>query len=85
MLVSDFKAVMGSDYRWQGAKDGVALASLLKTAGIDEVRTRWKRGLAADANAWASCRTVAQLASKWNDLANAKPPPPTKPYLRDLG
>lgn len=73
LLVLDFKAIIGADYFWQGAKDGVALARLLKAATLDEVRRRWILGLRAPESAWASCRTVAQLASKWNDLAAAKP------------
>lgn len=74
-LVSDFREVTGSGYLWQGAKDGVALAELRKTFTLEEVRARWRRGLAAPADEWASCRTVAQLRTKWNDLADAKPQP----------
>jgi len=69
--VSDFRAATGADYLWQGAKDGAALAVLLKAATLDEVRARWRRGLAAPESAWASCRTVAQLRAKWNDLAGS--------------
>lgn len=72
LLVEDFKAVIGSTYAWQGAKDGTAFADLRKHATLEEVRSRWRRGLAAPAEAWASCRTVAQLKSKWNDLAQAR-------------
>lgn len=68
LLVQDFKAVTGSDYLWQGAKDGTALAALLRVASLEEVRNRWRRGLSAPTASWASCRTVAQLRSKWNDL-----------------
>ena len=74
-LVADFRDVTGSEYLWQGAKDGTALAELRKSFGLDEVRARWRRGLAAPADEWASCRTVAQLRAKWNDLADAKPAP----------
>lgn len=73
LLRQDFLEVMGVDYAWQGAKDGVALAELKKTATIEEIRDRWKTGLKADPKTWSSCRTVAQLRSKWNDLADAKP------------
>ena len=72
LLIEDFKAVIGSTYAWQGAKDGTAFADLRKHATLEEVRSRWRRGLAAPAEAWASCRTVAQLKSKWNDLAQAR-------------
>lgn len=65
--MADFQAVIGAPYHWHGAKDGVALATLLKANTLEEVRERWRKGLRA--TGWASCRTVAQLASKWNDLA----------------
>lgn len=70
LLEQDFEAVTGSQYGWNGAKDGAALAWCLKQAPLEEVRARWRRGLAADG--WLLVRTVAQLRSKWNDLA---PPP----------
>ena len=73
--MADFKAVTGTEYLWQGAKDGVALADLRRAFSLEEVRARWRRGLQAPADDWASCRTVAQLRSKWNDLADAKPAP----------
>ena len=85
LLVYDFKLVTGSDYRWNGAKDGVALADLLKTSTLDEVRARWRRGLEAPANAWASCRTVAQLRQKWNDLLPATVAGPPKSTRDDTG
>lgn len=70
-LVEDFETVIGSKYQWQGAKDGAALAGLRKHSSIDEIRSRWRAGLRADG--WLSVRTVAQLASKWNDLATLAP------------
>ena len=70
LLCADFESLTGSPYGWNGAKDGVALAWCLKQAPLEEVRARWRRGLAADG--WLLVRTVAQLRSKWNDLA---PPP----------
>ncbi len=73
-LCADFAEVVGSKYAWQGAKDGTALAHLLTLASIDEVSKRWRSGLKAPATDWASCRTVAQLRSKWNDLAALKEP-----------
>lgn len=71
-LLEDFLAVTGTRYLWQGAKDGNAFAELRRAASLDEVRARWRRGLQAPADDWLSCRTVAQLKAKWNDLA-AKP------------
>ena len=85
LLVYDFKVVTGSDYVWNGAKDGAALAALLKAVSLDEVRTRWRRGLEAPASAWASCRTVAQLRQKWNDLVPATVAGPPKSTRDDTG
>lgn len=66
-LVEDFKAATGAEYRWQAAKDGTAFAALRKEFSLEEIRTRWRRGLKA--TGWRNVATVAQLASKWNDLA----------------
>lgn len=85
ILVDDFKAVTGAAYMWQGAKDGAALSRLKGIASLDEIRSRWRAGLKAPADAWASCRTVAQLAAKWNDLAPLATQPDTSiPKLRHL-
>jgi len=67
LLCADFLAVTGSPYGWNGAKDGAALAWLVKQAPLEEVRARWRRGLAA--SGWLLVRNVAQLRAKWNDLA----------------
>lgn len=72
-LCADFEAVTGQKYLWQGAKDGTALAALLKAFPLEEVRARWRRGLEAPSTAWASCRNVATLRAKWNDLGDARP------------
>ena len=74
LLQADYLEATGAAYLWQGAKDGAALATLLKAAPLDEVRRRWRKGLMAPADEWASCRTVAQLRSKWNDLAGEAQP-----------
>lgn len=83
VLCADFEATTGTAYLWQGAKDGVALARLLKVATLDEVRARWRKGLEAPPDAWISCRTVAQLHTKWNDLAANKTTTPPQ-ALRHL-
>lgn len=70
LLCEDFVALVGAPYVWQGSKDGVALAALLKENSIDEVRKRWRAGLQGEG--WLLVRTVAQLRQKWNDLATAK-------------
>lgn len=75
-LVAGFASAGMGKYLWQGAKDGKALSELLKVATLEDVLTRWRRGLGAPAEAWASCRTVAQLKQKWNDLAPPAGPPP---------
>ena len=79
-LLKIFREVTGSEYLWQGAKDGVALARLVKAAPLAEVLARWRRGLEAPETEWASCRNVAQLASKWNDLV---PQPPKRVSIED--
>ena len=67
-LCADFESIVGTPYAWQGAKDGAALARLRKQFSLEEVRARWRLGLRA--KGWLSVRTVAQLAGKWNDLAD---------------
>ncbi len=66
-LVVDFLEITNQAYRWQGAKDGVAFAELRRSATLEEIRVRWKRGLMA--TGWRHTATVAQLLLKWNDLA----------------
>lgn len=74
-LCDDFEKLVGEKYSWQGAKDGTAFAKLRKEFSLDEILDRWRKGLRA--SGWQQVRTVAQLASKWNDLAgeasSAKP------------
>lgn len=80
-MCDDFRAVLGTSYKWQGAKDGRAFADLRRTFPLAEIRARWVRGLKAPADAWASCRTVAQLAMKWNDLAVSQKQPDNAPEV----
>lgn len=74
-LCADFLAIVGSKYGWNGAKDGENFAWLLKQAPLEQIRDRWRRGLAHD-DKFKQVRTVAQLRSKWNDLA---PPASERP------
>ena len=67
-LCQDFTDIIGTPYRWQAAKDGVAFAGLRKSESLEEIRRRWRGGLKSN-DKWLGVRTVAQLASKWNDLA----------------
>lgn len=73
-LCADFLSVIGSKYAWQGAKDTTAFQSLKAKGSADEISRRWLIGLKRPASEWASCRTVAQLNSKWNDLASVAAP-----------
>ena len=66
-LASVFEIERGAKYHHGGAKDAVALKALLPVADDDEILSRWRKGLRA--TGWASCSTIAQLGSKWNDLA----------------
>ncbi len=75
LLCEDFAAAKGCPYAWQGEKDGTAFARLRKHASLEEIRTRWRRGLKHPDN-FHRISTVAQLGSKWNDLAT--PPPLSK-------
>jgi hypothetical protein len=70
LLCLRFLAITGKKYAWNGAKDGAALSWLLKAADLDEVLTRWERGLKA--TGWRNVATVAQLRMKFNDLATAE-------------
>lgn len=66
-LCEIFQVERRTPYVWQGAKDGVALDWLLKAVPPEEIRARWSRGLKA--TGWQQVATIAQLRSKWNDLA----------------
>lgn len=71
LLCEDFREIIGKAYVWADAKDGAAFAKLKRTETIEEIRARWKAGLKSE-DKWRSVRTVAQLASKWNDLAPSR-------------
>jgi len=63
----------GAKYKWQGAKDTEALKRIMGVVSEDaEILARWRAGLAI-AKGWLSIATVAQLDSKWNDLADVVP------------
>jgi hypothetical protein len=65
-LGAAFLEARGSPYDFQ-AKDGVALKHLLQLAEPEEIRSRWRYALGA--KGWLACATVAQLRSRWNELA----------------
>lgn len=68
LLVSVFREKTGTDYAWQGKKDGAALKALLAASRGDlaEIERRWRRALADD---WKGAHDVAGFASQWNKLA----------------
>lgn len=68
-LCADFLEIVGSKYAFNGAKDGAAVKWLLQQAPLDEVRRRWRIGLRMPSDKWGSVRSIAQLRSRWNDLA----------------
>lgn len=65
-LTGIYAATRGCAYSHGGAKDASGLRRLLSIATDDEIARTWEDGLRA--SGWASCSTLAQLASKWNDL-----------------
>jgi hypothetical protein len=65
-LCAAFEDATGSKYLF-GARDGVAVAELLRRSTEAEVLRRWRLGLSE--SGWRQCSTVAQLLLKWNDLA----------------
>lgn len=69
-LLADFLDIIKSPYVFGGAKDGAALAHLQKTETMDEISRRWRIGL--NSSGWLGVRTLAQLRSKWNDLAEGQ-------------
>ncbi len=75
-LVGDFLEIIGKPYVWAKEKDGVAFASLRRVTSLEEIRGRWRQGLKSN-DKWLGVRTVAELASKWNNLA--APPDGEKP------
>ena len=74
LLVADFKELVGEAYVFSPGKDGPALAALRKHSTIEAISARWRLGLKA--TGWLGVRTIAQLNSKWNDLAAPVAPKP---------
>lgn len=85
LLCAAFFQAFGVKYGWGGAKDSEAQKWLLEQGTDEEILARWWRGL--HGQGWLQVRTVAQLRSKWNDLAGApgapaeprSEPPPAQP------
>jgi hypothetical protein len=66
-LERDYEAIRHEPYVSGGVKDSKGLKKILPKASDIEIRRRWVKGI--EASGWASCSTLAQLGSKWNDLA----------------
>jgi hypothetical protein len=70
-LVVVFAAARGgAKYHHSGAKDAMALKSLISSADEEEIAKRWAQGLRG--SGYNSCSTFAELRSKWNNLATVK-------------
>jgi hypothetical protein len=74
-LMADFQEIIGSRYIHAGDKDAVAFAALRKTETLEEMSKRWRRGLSA--TGFLGVRTIAELRSKWNHLAQEPTGPPS--------
>lgn len=70
-----FLEVRGVKYEFQKGPDGPALSWLQKQER-GEVERRWRRGLELG-NKWPGVATIAQLRSRWNELAPQAQAPPT--------
>lgn len=65
-------------YKFAHAKDGEALGRILGACDDDEaIFARWRRGLFG--SGWERVSTIAQLDTKWNDLAGPVPSAPRQP------
>jgi hypothetical protein len=73
VLVSSFERIRCAKYKHGGAKDTLALKSLMAVAADEEIAGEWERALALPRGDWLSCSTFAQLGSKWNDLTAPEP------------
>ena len=68
-LCEEFQKARRVAYRFSSA-DGVQLSALREIAKDDEILRRWRIGLGA--KGWLETNTIAQLASKWNDLSSPR-------------
>lgn len=62
-----FSSVRGQPYVHQGAKDNVALKSIMAHSDDSEILRRFEAGLRLDR--WPRIDSIAQLRSNWNSLA----------------
>lgn len=84
-IMAVFLAVCGQAYKWQAAKDSVALKRILATGATpDEIGFRFKRLLEAGPNEWPRGATVAQLDSCWNDLTARQTAPASRGATIDV-
>ncbi len=72
-----FREITTHKYEHQGPKDAEGLKRLLKFETTDEeILRRWRRGLVGTYK--RDAKTIAQLASKWNELATDEARAPAK-------
>jgi hypothetical protein len=69
-VTQDFEAAGLGKYQVDRDKDPPAFKALLAHASLEEVRTRWRRGLEnAKANRYPRVTSLAELRQHWNRLA----------------
>lgn len=81
LIVADFATAGLGKYRPDRDKDPTAFKALLADAPLEEIRTRWRRGLAnAKANRFPRVTSLAELRQHWNRLAvDDSPDKPREP------
>lgn len=76
-----FLELRGKPYRFAGNKDGPALKRMLKHSSQEEICLRFRRGLSLPFN---PVNGIAQLDSRWNDLAAECSPSRSTPRVRRI-
>ena len=76
LLVDTYAEVMEKPYRFQGAKDGSAIASLLNEDPA-EVDAQWRHSLKLSMlprakGGWPGYAAIANLPGKWNEIAASR-------------
>ncbi len=78
-MESDYQELLGEKWVFDES-DAAALSQLLKLAGPEEIRARWRRALL---DGFRTCRRVRELRSKWGYFGEAGPAQPTLPLSTD--
>jgi hypothetical protein len=71
-LADVYENSRGAKYKHGGAKDALALKSLLPLGTDDEILALWRFGLSL--TKWPGVSNLSELASKWNALKGAASP-----------